>query len=569
MAQRILTLILLLCSTSTFAGLFDAPGRSQFVPADRAFAFDFQQNQHDLNLSWQVKDGYYLYRKQISITPSQADIAEIKLPPGVWHEDEFYGKSEIYRKQLTIPVTVNQAKSGATLTVTYQGCADAGFCYPPETKTVPLSEVSADTRATPAPVPATDTLQERPQPATQLPFSALWALLIGIGIAFTPCVLPMYPLISGIVLGGKQRLSTGRALLLTFIYVQGMALTYTALGLVVAAAGLQFQAALQHPYVLIGLAVVFTLLALSMFGLFTLQLPSSLQTRLTLMSNRQQGGSPGSVFAMGAIAGLICSPCTTAPLSAILLYIAQSGNMWLGGGTLYLYALGMGLPLMLITVFGNRLLPKSGPWMEHVKTAFGFVILALPVFLLERIIGDDWGVRLWSLLGVAFFSWAFITSLQAKHAWMRIVQIILLAAALVTVRPLQDWAFGVPHAQTQTHLNFTPVASVDALHQALAQAKGKPVMLDLYADWCVACKEFEKYTFSNQQVQQALGDTVLLQADVTANNALDVALLKHLQVLGLPTILFFDAEGKEHPEARVTGFMDAATFSAHLRDRQP
>lgn len=569
MAQRILTLILLLCSTSSFAGLFDAPGRSQFVPADRAFVFDFQQNQHDLNLTWQVKDGYYLYRKQISITPSQADIAEIKLPPGVWHEDEFYGKSEIYRKQLTIPITVNQAKPGATLTITYQGCADAGFCYPPETKTVPLSEVSADIQATPAPVPATVDPQEKPQPAAQLPFTALWALLIGIGIAFTPCVLPMYPLISGIVLGGKQRLSTGRALLLTFIYVQGMALTYTALGLVVAAAGLQFQAALQHPYVLIGLAVIFTLLALSMFGLFTLQLPSSLQTRLTLMSNRQQGGAPGSVFAMGAIAGLICSPCTTAPLSAILLYIAQSGNMWLGGGTLYLYALGMGLPLMLITVFGNRLLPKSGPWMEHVKTAFGFVILALPVFLLERIVGDEWGVRLWSLLGVAFFGWAFITSLQTKHAWMRIVQIVLLAAALVCVRPLQDWAFGAPHTQTQAHLNFTPVASVDALNQALEQAKGRPVMLDLYADWCVACKEFEKYTFSNPQVQQALGNTVLLQADVTANNAQDVALLKHLQVLGLPTILFFDAEGKEHPEARVTGFMDAATFSAHLRDRQP
>ncbi|AWS94086.1 protein-disulfide reductase DsbD [Citrobacter sp. CRE-46] len=569
MAQRILTLILLLCSTSTFAGLFDAPGRSQFVPADRAFVFDFQQNQHDLNLSWQVKDGYYLYRKQISITPSQADIAEVKLPPGVWHEDEFYGKSEIYRKQLNIPVTVNQAATGATLTVTYQGCADAGFCYPPETKTVPLSEVSAAVGGAPATAPVTEAPEEKPQPAAQLPFSALWALLIGIGIAFTPCVLPMYPLISGIVLGGKQRLSTGRALLLTFIYVQGMALTYTALGLVVAAAGLQFQAALQHPYVLIGLAIIFTLLALSMFGLFTLQLPSSLQTRLTLLSNRQQGGSPGSVFAMGAIAGLICSPCTTAPLSAILLYIAQSGNMWLGGGTLYLYALGMGLPLMLITVFGNRLLPKSGPWMEHVKTAFGFVILALPVFLLERIIGDEWDVRLWSLLGVAFFSWAFITSLQAKHAWMRIVQIVLLAAALVSVRPLQDWAFGMPHAQTQTHLNFTPVASVEALNQALAQAKGRPVMLDLYADWCVACKEFEKYTFSDPQVQQALGDTVLLQADVTANNAKDVALLKHLQVLGLPTILFFDAEGKEHPEARVTGFMDAATFSAHLRDRQP
>lgn len=565
MAQRILTLILLLCSTSAFAGLFDAPGRTQFVPADRAFVFDFQQNQHDLDLSWQVKDGYYLYRKQISITPAQASIAEVKLPPGVWHEDEFYGKSEIYRKQLNVPVTVNQAASGATLTVTYQGCADVGFCYPPETKTIPLSEVVASTST----APATVLPEEQPQPAAQLPFSTLWALLIGIGIAFTPCVLPMYPLISGIVLGGKQRLSTARALLLTFIYVQGMALTYTALGLVVAAAGLQFQAALQHPYVLIGLAVIFTLLALSMFGLFTLQLPSSLQTRLTLMSNRQQGGSPGSVFVMGAIAGLICSPCTTAPLSAILLYIAQSGNLWLGGITLYLYALGMGIPLMLITVFGNRLLPKSGPWMEHVKTAFGFVILALPVFLLERIIGDAWGVRLWSLLGVAFFGWAFITSLSAKRPWMRMVQIILLAAALVSVRPLQDWAFGAPQAQTQAHLNFTPIASVEELNQALAQAKGRPVMLDLYADWCVACKEFEKYTFSDPQVQQALGNTVLLQADVTANNAQDVALLKHLQVLGLPTILFFDAEGKEHPDARVTGYMDAATFSAHLRNRQP
>ncbi len=569
MAQRILTLILLLCSTSTFAGLFDAPGRSQFVPADQAFVFDFQQNQHDLNLSWQVKDGYYLYRKQISITPSQAETAEVKLPPGVWHEDEFYGKSEIYRQQLTIPVTVKQAAAGATLTVTYQGCADARFCYPPETKTVPLREVAASAEAPPTTSSATVSPEEQPQPTTQLPFSALWALLIGIGIAFTPCVLPMYPLISGIVLGGKQRLSTGRALLLTFIYVQGMALTYTALGLVVAAAGLQFQAALQHPYVLVGLAIAFTLLALSMFGLFTLQLPSSLQTRLTLMSNRQQGGSPGSVFTMGAIAGLICSPCTTAPLSAILLYIAQSGNMWLGGGTLYLYALGMGLPLMLITVFGNRLLPKSGPWMEHVKTAFGFVILALPVFLLERIIGDEWGIRLWSLLGVAFFSWAFITSLQAKRPWMRLVQIALLAAALVSVRPLQDWAYGTPHAQTQAHLNFKPIATVDALNQALAEAKGKPVMLDLYADWCVACKEFEKYTFSDPLVQQALSNTVLLQADVTANNAQDVALLKHLQVLGLPTILFFDAQGKEQPNARVTGFMDAATFSAHLHDRQP
>ncbi|HBV4470111.1 TPA: protein-disulfide reductase DsbD [Klebsiella aerogenes] len=574
MAQRIITLILLLCSASASAGLFDAPGRSNFVPADRAFAFDFQQNQHDLNLSWRIKDGYYLYRKQITLTTKDAAIVDPSLPPGEWHEDEFYGKSEIYRQRLMLPITLTQAGKAATLTVTYQGCADAGFCYPPETKVVPLSAVLADSDkaqaakpSAPATLPASGS-QTGAEPAS-LPFSALWALLIGIGIAFTPCVLPMYPLISGIVLGGKQRLSTARALLLAFIYVQGMAVTYTALGLVVAAAGLQFQAALQHPYVLIGLSVVFIALALSMFGLFTLQLPSSLQTRLTLMSNKRQGGSPGGVFAMGAIAGLICSPCTTAPLSAILLYIAQSGNLWLGGGTLYLYALGMGLPLILVTVFGNRLLPKSGPWMAHVKTAFGFVILALPVFLLERVIGEAWGLRLWSLLGVAFFSWAFITSLGASKPWLRMVQIVMLGAALVCARPLQDWAFGAPAVQQQAHLEFTRVSTVDELNQALAQAKGKPVMLDLYADWCVACKEFEKYTFSAPEVRQALKETVLLQVDVTKNSAQDAALLKHLQVLGLPTILFFNAQGEEQPAQRVTGFMDAAAFSAHLRDWQP
>lgn len=565
MAQRFFTLILLLCSTSAFAGLFDAPGRSNFIPADQAFVFDFQQNQHDLNLTWQVKEGYYLYRKQVSITPAQASVGALQMPAGEWHEDEFYGKSEIYRQRLNVPVTVNQADKGATLTVTYQGCADAGFCYPPETKVVPLSEVSAAATVSPPP----SNVKDEGESASDLPFSALWALLIGIGIAFTPCVLPMYPLISGIVLGGKQRLSTARALLLAFIYVQGMALTYTALGLVVAAAGLQFQAALQHPYVLIGLSGVFILLALSMFGLFTLQLPSSLQTRLTLMSNRQQGGSAGGVFAMGAIAGLICSPCTTAPLSAILLYIAQSGNMWLGGGTLYLYALGMGLPLILVTVFGNRLLPKNGPWMETVKTAFGFVILALPVFLLERIIGDVWGTRLWAMLGVAFFAWAFIVSLGAKKPWMRLVQVLLLAAALISVRPLQDWAFGAPAGQSQVHLSFTQIKNVDELNRALVQAKGKPVMLDLYADWCVACKEFEKYTFSDPQVQRALKERVLLQANVTANSQQDKALLKKLNVLGLPTLLFFNEQGEEQPAQRVTGFMDAAAFSAHLHDRQP
>lgn len=557
--SRLLSLCLaLLFCLSAQASLFSPTTNNRFVPVDQAFSFDFSQQGHQLTLSWKVKDGYYLYRQQFHISAQHAQLAPVTLPPGQPHEDEFYGKSEIYPQDVQLPITLRQADAGATLSVTYQGCAAAGFCYPPETRSVPLTAMAADSAA---PAIAASPAAHR----TPLPFSPLWALLIGIGVAFTPCVLPMYPLISGIILGGQRRYSLGRLFALALVYVQGMALTYTLLGMVVAAAGLRFQAALQHPYVLIGLSVLFVLLALSMFGLFTLQLPASLQTRLMLWSNRQQGGSLAGVFMMGALAGLICSPCTTAPLSAILLYIAQSGNLWAGAGTLWLYAFGMGLPLIAVTMFGNRLLPKSGPWMQSVKEGFGFVILALPVFLLERVLGDIWGLRLWSLLGVAFFAWAFSLSLSARGT-ARVLPIIMLAAALVVARPLQDWAFGSSSTQSVAHLPFQRISSSQQLDSALQQAQGRITMVDLYADWCVACKEFEKYTFSDDGVRSALSNVQLLQANVTANNAQDNALLQHLQVLGLPTILFFDAQGKEIADSRVTGFLNAADFRAHLHN---
>ena len=555
----------LFVSLQAQAGIFSPNNNSRFVSVGQAFAFDFSQQGNQLTLRWQIKPGYYLYRQQMQIVPQHAQIAPLTLPSGEPHEDEFYGKSEIYPQDLTLPIVLRQADANATLKVTYQGCAAAGFCYPPETHTIPLSAVAAS-NAPPAPVSAPPPISAQPAPASPLPFSPLWALLIGIGVAFTPCVLPMYPLISGIILGGKRDYSLARLFALALVYVQGMALTYTLLGVVVAAAGLRFQAALQHPWVLIGLSLLFILLAMSMFGLFTLQLPSSLQTRLTLWSNRQQGGSFAGVFLMGALAGLICSPCTTAPLSAILLYIAQSGNLLAGAGTLYLYALGMGLPLIAVTLFGHRLLPKSGPWMQIVKEGFGFVILALPVFLLERVLGDLWGLRLWSLLGVAFFGWAFSVSLRATAGKSRLLQILMLGAALVSARPLQDWAFGAPNAQqTVAHLPFRAISSPTQLDAALQQAQGKVTMVDLYADWCIACKEFEKYTFSDPGVSQALSKLQLLQANVTANSARDDALLQHLQVLGLPTILFFDAQGREIPDSRVTGFLDAAAFRNHLQ----
>lgn len=581
MAQRFITLILLLCSVllaphSAQASLFgekssfgQQSSQSRFIPVDQAFAFDFRQQGDQLTLSWQIHPDYYLYRQQIKIVPQNASLGTFTLPEGIAHHDEFYGEVAIFKQQLTLKIPITQADEQASVSVTYQGCAEAGFCYPPETRVVPLSAVIAGSSAatgTEAVVsPAANNVA--PVPA-ELPFSPLWALLIGIGIAFTPCVLPMYPLISAIILGREKPHSQRRILLLAVVYVQGMALTYTLLGLVVAAAGLQFQAALQHPYVLIGLSILFVLLALSMFGLYSLQLPSSLQTRLVQWSSTQRGGSLAGVFAMGALAGLICSPCTTAPLSAILLYIAQSGNMLAGGGTLYLYALGMGIPLVIVTLFGNKLLPRSGPWMQYVKEAFGFVILALPVFLLERVLGDVWGLRLWSLLAIAFFGWAFVLSLKAHSGWARICQLLLLAALLIAARPLQDWAFGSNTQQSEIkHLAFKQVADLPQLQAALAQARGKPVMLDLYADWCVACKEFEKYTFSDEQVQRQLANTVLLQADVTANNAEHAALLKQLNVLGLPTILFFDAQGNEVSDARVTGFMNAAEFLQHLQNK--
>ncbi|MDU6389378.1 MAG: protein-disulfide reductase DsbD [Pantoea sp.] len=564
MAARISCLIAftlaLFITLPTQASIFSPNASSRFVPVDQAFAFDFSQQGRQLMLSWKVKEGYYLYRQQIHISAQQAQIAPVALPPGQPHEDEFYGKSEIYSQDLQVPVQLREAASGGSLSVTYQGCAAAGFCYPPETRTIPLTPVAADA-APPA-------VSVQPAPAAPLPFSPLWALLIGIGVAFTPCVLPMYPLIAGIILGGQRSGSLLRLFSLALIYVLGMALTYTLLGVVVAAAGLRFQAALQHPYVLIGLSLIFTLLALSMFGLFQLQFPASVQTRLTLWSNRQQGGSLPGVFLMGALAGLICSPCTTAPLSAILLYIAQSGNLWAGAGTLWLYAMGMGLPLIVVTLFGNRLLPKSGPWMQTVKQGFGFVILALPVFLLERVLGDVWGMRLWSALGVACFAWAFCSSLRGQGGKWRLVQIAMLAAALISARPLQEWVWAAPAtAQTAAQLPFQRIASAPQLDEALRQANGRVTMVDLYADWCVACKELEKYTFSDPGVREALSRYQLLQANVTANNATDNALLQHLQVLGLPTILFFDAQGREIPGSRVTGFLNAEDFRTHLQNR--
>ncbi|HBC3492061.1 protein-disulfide reductase DsbD [Vibrio alginolyticus] len=566
-----------------------------FVPVDQAFPFNFYQQDDKLMLDWQVRDGYYLYQERLSVAGEKVSLGELQMEDGTPHKDEFFGDVHIYTQPLFVNVPMHDWQDGARVVVQYQGCAKAGFCYPPETRVIPISAFTSSNSdsttattaskaeqtptATPPAAQSSTSGDTSSAPVTQQDslaanladnwWTPLLFLALGVGLAFTPCVLPMYPILTSIVLG-SGKLSQRRALGLSFVYVQGMALTYTLLGLVVASAGMQFQAAMQHPYVLIGLSVLFIALAFSMFGLYSLQLPSSVQTWLNNLSNKQQGGSSAGVFAMGAISGLVCSPCTTAPLSGALLYVAQSGDLLTGGVALYALAMGMGIPLILVAVFGNKLLPKAGGWMDRVKTLFGFILLAAPIFLLERIMPEMWSTILWSALGIAAFGWLYhIKNSLEFGGWKQsAVGIIAVLGLLASAQPILNYWFGNSTTQTQqATVSFTHIANVAELEEqlALAKAAGKPVMLDFYADWCVACKEFEKYTFHDPSVEAKLQDFVLLQADVTKNQVQDIELLKHMNVLGLPTIEFWDASGEHVSNARLTGFMQAEPFLEHIK----
>ncbi|MFQ2045980.1 protein-disulfide reductase DsbD [Aeromonas veronii] len=553
----------------------EANAKPKFLQVDEAFQIESEQRGDQLLLTLHIADDYYLYRHSLRFKGNNLTFSEPTLPEGTEHEDDFFGKTRVYYQQVSIAVPLKEVGDGATLRVRYQGCTD-GLCYPPTDKLIDVAPlVTATTASTADTAQSVAPVSEQDQLAAALGNQGFWLSIVaffalGLGLAFTPCVFPMYPILTGIIAGAGHRLSTGRAFLLSLVYVQGMAVTYTLLGLVVASAGLKFQAALQHPYVLIGLSVMFVLLALSMFGLYTLQLPSSLQTRLSGLSNRQQGGSVVGVAIMGMISGLVCSPCTTAPLSGALIYVAQSGDLWLGGAALYALSLGMGLPLLLLGTSGGKLLPKAGAWMDVIKQLFGFALLAVPILLLSRLWSDQIATLAWLGWGLLLCGYLYHHNQHQPHSVAKSVRGFVLLLAMISAVVVGKGLLQPPPPAaitadaSQTAPQFIRIKTLDDLKVQLAAARGKPVLLDLYADWCVACKEFEHKTFSDPTVRERFGQMVLLQADVTANDDADIELLNTLNVLGLPTLIFFDREGKELTGQRVTGFMGPAEFLGKL-----
>ena len=577
----------------------------EFLLVDQAFVFNFDQQTNLLKISFDISEGYYLYRHQFKFTSNNAKFSAVDLPQGIDHEDEFFGVQQIYKKQLSFTVNLEQAQDNASFTVRYQGCADKGLCYPPTKKTVQLSEVAfqppANNRAVLSALSSSQSAMdlassgttsskvtapiasEQHQLADMLKQDSLLLTLVaffvgGLLLSFTPCVFPMYPILTGIIVGAGDKITTKKAFTLSFFYVQGMAVTYTLLGIVVALAGAQFQAIFQHPYVLIAMSALFIFLALSMFGVFNLALPANLQTKLNNLSNKQQGGSVTGVIIMGVISGLVASPCTTAPLTGALLYISQTGDVVLGASALYALSLGMGLPLLILGSSGGKLLPKAGNWMNIIKNIFGLLLLAVPIFLLERFIPEVASQALWALLVLGSASYFYVVnqnSVQNTPKGFAFGLRSLLIFLMMFVGATMAYQLFVPNAKHVTATNsseqvqhFRQITTLQALQDAVQQAnnEGKTVMLDLYADWCVACKEFEQYTFPDPRVQQALANSVLLQIDLTdTGSAENIALMEHFNVFGLPSILFFDLQGKELSQQRITGFMGAKQFSAHIQ----
>lgn len=607
----------------------DAPAAPEFLPVEKAFRISVQAQGSDAAVRLEPADGYYLYRDKIhfSLIRPQGRIAEVQLPPGELKSDPNFGDTHVFHQAVTARVALADLPKGArevVLEARYQGCADAGLCYPPEKKQLSFVLAAAqaggdagptqsavggsmegnDGRGAVAASPGTGQSASSSSASADASQSAVavgddasriarlfsggnfWVVLasffgFGLLLAFTPCMLPMIPILSGIIVGRGHELRRAQAFVLSLAYVLGMAITYALAGVAAGLSGTLLAASLQQPWVLAAFAALFVVLALSMFGLYDLQLPTVLQSRLSQTSNHMKGGTLGGVFAMGVLSALIVGPCVAAPLAGALLYINKTRDAVLGGSALFSMAVGMGVPLLALGLSAGSLLPKAGPWMRTVKSFFGVLLLGLAIWTVSPVVPAVVTMLFWAaLLIVSAIYLHAIDPLPANASGFRklwkgvgVISLLLGVALLVgalsggrdVLQPLAglraDAAIGGDRAANGPR--FARIASIPELDQALLAAQGRPVMLDFYADWCVSCIEMERRTFTDPAVRERMGKMVLLKADVTANTPDHIALLKRFALFGPPGTVFFDAQGRVR-EHRVVGFQDAEQFVQSL-----
>jgi thiol:disulfide interchange protein DsbD len=581
----------------------------QALPPGQAFVYESIGESADTALvRFTVQPGYYLYLDKFDFRIIGDDgfvIREVALPDGVVKDDPEFGSVPVYYGQVEIPVKFNRPAGPAvniTLEADFQGCRDGDICYPPMSRAVTfvmpaaaeaigkpaadtrqVSTVDADVKAPAVAVP----VSEQDHLAfylTDNPTRAIFAFFIaGLLLAFTPCVFPMVPILSGIIAGQGESLTTMKAFWLSLVYVLAMAVTYTVAGVLAGLFGQNLQAAFQNPWILSGFVLVFIALALSMFGFFELQLPGRLQTRLTEASNRQQGGQLWGVAVMGFLSALIVGPCVAPPLMAALIVIGETGDAMLGGTALFALSMGMGAPLILFGVSAGKLVPRAGAWMDAVKAVFGVGLLAVAIWMLERILSGGLIMLLWGMLAIACGIYlGALERIEAgasgwKRLWKSLGMVLLVLGAVEIVgaaaggdywlKPLERFAASTGGTSTGEQVEFRRIKSLQDLEQELVQAgsSGKGAMLDFYADWCVECIRMEKNTFRDAGVQVQLGHLRLLQADVTANDDPDQELMREFGIIGPPAILFFNRQGEEMRAYRLVGYFTPEKFVSHLQ----
>ncbi|SDL76616.1 thiol:disulfide interchange protein DsbD [Modicisalibacter muralis] len=594
-------LILWLFAATAQAGWFDDNVRDDdFLPVDEAFQASTWHDEDTLYVGFENAEGYYLYRHRFAIESLEngVTLGEPQLPPGEFKTDEFLGDVYVFYDRVVMAVPFSGTPDGGLdAAVTFQGCADAGLCYPPERLTLTSlpgsppaafssidASVNGDIAATTPPpdtngsaVPLSEDSRFRTLLDDARPLTVLGLFfLAGLGLTFTPCVLPMVPILSSIIVG--QNAGRARALGLSASYVGGMAITYALVGVLMGlfGAGLNLQARLQSPWVLIPFAALFVLFALAMFGLFDLKLSPRMAARVDGWQMRLQNSGPAGLALAGALSVAVVSPCVSAPLAGALVFISTTGDALMGGWALLSLALGMGVPLLLVGTFGTTLLPRSGAWMNGVKVAFGVLLLGIAIWLIARLLPGPVALLLWGALAVGSALALGALSVNQRQGWPRVRQaagIVLLAWGVALVlgaarggeNPLRPLAsLGTPSAAAET-LAFTRVTTLAQLEEQLARAArlGRPAFVDFSADWCISCKIMERDVFPAPAVAERLADFHRIRADVTATDADSRALLDHFGLFGPPSLLFF-AHGEELRQARIQGEVDAATFAAHL-----